>query len=119
MSFEMFDCIERENMLSRTALILVMLLGAVPGWAQHERGEIRLQVQDEAGGTLQASIELLSEMNQIQRAVLTDRDGRYVARELPFGIYKLRVFRREFRPAEQLVKVRSEEIGRASCRERV
>ena len=81
-------------MLLRLACILAVIMTAVPGLAQHERGEIHLQVQDQSGGPLQASVELLSEMNQVQRAASTDHDGHYVARDLPFGVYKVRVSRK-------------------------
>ena len=107
MSFRI-SCIRRQTVLFRPACILAVIVAAVPGLAQHERGQIHLQVQDQRGGPLQASVELVSEMNQVQRSVSTDSDGRYVARDLPFGVYKLRVSRKEFLPSEQLVQFRSE-----------
>ena len=108
MSSRMINCIQRHTMLFRPACILAVIMTAVPGLAQHERGEIHLQVQDQRGGPLQASVELVSEINQVQRAASTDREGHYVARDLPFGVYKLRVSRKEFLPSEQLIKFRSE-----------
>src|SRR6476660_9636253 len=89
MSSRMINCIQRQTVLFRPACILAVIMAAVPGLAQHERGQIHLQVQDQSGGPLQASVELVSEMNQVQRSVSTDSDGRYVARDLPFGVYKL------------------------------
>jgi hypothetical protein len=89
------------------AFALAVLLAA-PLSAQHERGEIRLEVHDPNAGALPAAAELTSSMDQVQRRFVTDEDGRYTARELPFGAYRLRVSRQGFVPAERLIKVRSE-----------
>lgn len=89
------------------ALTLVALAVA-PAAAQHERGEIRLEVRDPHGGGLVASVDLVSEANQLHRSFMTGQDGGYAARGLPFGRYNLRVTHAGFLSSEQLVEVHSE-----------
>ncbi len=86
----------------------LLVLPVVPAYAQHERGAIRLKVRDPKGGPLAASVELVSEANQVHRTFRTNRDGNYTARELPFGLYHLRVLHAGFLPAVRLVQLRSE-----------
>src|SRR5437879_406574 len=81
---------------------------AVPAFAQREHGEIRLQVRDPKGGPLVAAVELASEIDQIQQNFLTDQDGHGIIRELPFGVYRLRVSHQGFVPTERIIEVRSE-----------
>ena len=97
------------DMFCRVAPALALVLLAVaPAGAQHERGEIRLEVRDPKGGALVASVDLVSEANQVRRSFLTGQDGSYAARELPFGRYHLRVTREGFLSCEQLIEVHSE-----------
>lgn len=101
--------IRRRGTLRGCASVLVLLAFAVPpACAQRQSGELRLEVQDPKGGALVASVELVSEANHVQRSFVTDQDGSYVARELPFGVYHLRVTHQSFAPAERMVEVRSE-----------
>lgn len=80
----------------------------VPVFAQHERGEVHLEVRDPRGGPVVASVELISEANQVQLSFRTNQSGDCVARELPFGFYHLRVSHEAFVSAERLLEVRSE-----------
>ena len=89
-------------------ILAVFIAAAIPTFAQHELGEIRLTVRDLRGGPLAAKVELVSEMNQVLRGSDTAEDGTYVARELPFGVYRLRVSRPGFETTASLVEVRSE-----------
>ena len=86
-------CARAEQVLARAACTLHwIILVVVPALAQHERGEIRLKVRDPKGGALvAASVDLVSQANQVRRSFLTGQDGSYAARELPFGTYHLRV----------------------------
>ena len=111
----------------RTASCLILLaFGAASVRAQHERGEIRLKVRDPNGGALVASIGLVSEANHVHRTFLTDRQGNYVAQELPFGLYRLDVAHSGFLTFRRIVRVRSEvplsvsvTLGLAPVRSRV
>lgn len=96
-------------MLAQIACCLVLAaLGAATAQAQHERGEIRLKVRDQEGGPLVASVKLASEANHVDRTFLTSSGGNYIARELPFGRYRLEVTYPGFVPFSKLVTVQSE-----------
>jgi TonB dependent receptor-like, beta-barrel/Carboxypeptidase regulatory-like domain len=90
------------------SVFALVIFAAIPVFAQHERGELRLEVQDPKGGPLAASVELVSEASQVRRNFATDQSGDYVVRELPFGVYHLRVSYEAFLPAERIIEVRSE-----------
>jgi TonB dependent receptor-like, beta-barrel/Carboxypeptidase regulatory-like domain len=99
----------KDEALIRGAWILVLIaLVSIPAFSQHERGELRLKVLDPRGGPLVASVELVGEANQVRRGFLTGKDGKYVARELPFGVYHLRVSHKGFLGSQQLIEIRSE-----------
>jgi hypothetical protein len=89
-------------------VLALVIFAAISVFAQRERGELRLEVQDPKGGPLVASVELVSEANQVQQNFVTDQGGGYVVRELLFGVYHLRVSHEAFLPAERMVEVRSE-----------
>jgi len=74
--------------------------------AQRVRGELRLDVRDAQGGALDASAEMVSDANQIHRTFRV-ADGRYVAQDLPFGIYRLRLTAQGFAPWADRVEIRS------------
>jgi len=89
-------------------LALCIALAAIVSFAQRQRGELRLKVTDPGGGALVASVDLLSEINQVHRTGQTDPAGRYAAQDLPFGLYRVRVSREGFQTVAQVVRVGSE-----------
>jgi hypothetical protein len=80
---------------------------AAPAVAQRDRGELQIDVRDPQGAALSASGELVSEGNQFQLAFKIGDDGRYVAQDLAFGVYRVSVSRPGFVSASQLVEIRS------------
>lgn len=98
----------RARLVTMARMAIIAALTATPVFAQHERGEIRLLVRDPKGGPLAATVELASQMNQVQRSFQTGQDGNYVVRELPFGVYRLRVSHPGFVSTARLIDVRSE-----------
>ncbi len=95
--------------LRRFSLLFVLLaLATAPALAQQERGEINLRVRDSIGSPLQATVELSSQINQVHQSFQTRRDGAYRARDLPFGLYRLRVSAQGFLSAQRLVAVHTE-----------
>jgi len=86
----------------------VVLLAAFCALAQGPRGELRLDVHDSAGGALAASVDPVSEVNQLHRTATTDGLGRYNAQQLPFGLYNVRVSRTGFQTSVQTVRISSE-----------
>jgi outer membrane cobalamin receptor len=83
-------------------------IAAVCALAQHERGELRLEVHDVAGVALVAAIDVASDMNQFHRNGSTDASGRWVAQDLPFGLYRLSVSHPGFETSTQVLRIGSE-----------
>ncbi len=76
--------------------------------AQRNSGELRITVVDPAGLPVQASGELVSRATDYRRPIKTSSEGRYEARELPFGIYQLTIEHSGFQAYSSLIEVRSE-----------
>jgi outer membrane cobalamin receptor len=76
--------------------------------AQRARGELRLEVHDPQGTAVSPKGELVSEANGFHRTFVTGPEGRYVAQDLPFGVYRLSLQAQGFAPWSDLVEIRSE-----------
>lgn len=92
----------------RFAILFLGLACALTLQAQRERGELRIDVRDPQGAAVTASVELSSDATQLRREFETDIDGHYVAQDLPFGIYRLRVDAGGFATWTNLVEIRTE-----------
>jgi outer membrane cobalamin receptor len=88
--------------------LFVFLAATMSVQAQRARGELRIEVRDPQGAALASTAELVSEGNQFRRTFQTDHDGRYVAQNLPFGLYRLSVKAEGFALWTEVVEVRSE-----------
>ena len=80
---------------------------AVPLFAQSNSGELRLKVTDQAGLGVKSSVQLVSEANQVRKALLTDDAGNLVAKLLPFGVYRLEVQHEGFAAFSGSIEIRS------------
>lgn len=89
-------------------LLLVLLGFAISAHGQRALGELRIEVHDPQGAALASTAELVSNGNQFRRDFQTDHDGRYVAQNLPFGVYRLSVKAEGFARWTDAVEVRSE-----------
>jgi outer membrane cobalamin receptor len=94
--------------------------------AQRQRGELRIEVKDPQGRPAAATAQLVSESNQLKREFPINTDGKYLAAELPFGVYRLTVAAEGFAEWTDLVEIRSEvpvrvavTLGMASLNTRV
>jgi len=92
----------------------VLLPCALSAEAQRVRGELHIEVHDPQGAAVAPSGELVSEANQFRRTFVTATDGRYIAQDLPFGVYRLSLRAEGFAPWSNLVEIRSEVPVRAS-----
>jgi hypothetical protein len=72
-------------------LLIVLLVCAAPVLAQSNTGELRLKVRDASGLGVRSSIFLVSDVNQFRDTYDTDSSGNATAKQLPFGIYSLRI----------------------------
>jgi outer membrane cobalamin receptor len=89
-------------------IVAFFLLSACKAEAQRVRGELRIEVRDPQGAALSPAGELSGNANQFQRTFATGTDGRYVAQDLPFGVYRLSLHAEGFAPWSELVEIRSE-----------
>jgi outer membrane cobalamin receptor len=83
-------------------------LCAVSARAQRVRGELHLEVHDPHGTAVSPAGELVSEANGFRRTFAAGPEGRYVAQNLPFGVYRLSLQAEGFAPWSDLVEIRSE-----------
>ncbi len=90
-----------------TKRIFIVLLWALPLFAQSKTGELRLRVTDPAGLGVKSSVELVSESNQFHHTFYTDDAGFLDAQRLPFGIYRLGVSREGFAAVSQSIDIHS------------
>ncbi len=100
---------EMMNALLRRAIGLLWSGSflALPAVAQQDRGELRIEVRDPQGAALVAQGELVSVGNQFRLNFQAGEDGRYVAKSLAFGVYRISVTHSGFVPSSQLVEIRS------------
>jgi TonB-dependent Receptor Plug Domain len=76
--------------------------------AQRVRGELRLEVHDSEGAAVTPEGELVSRANQFRKTFVAGSDGRFIAQDLPFGVYRLNLHADGFAPWSELVEIRSE-----------
>jgi hypothetical protein len=68
---------------------IVVFTGVAPAWAQTV-GSIEGTVTDSSGGTVPgAAVQITNENTGIARSVVTDGEGRYRARDLAIGTYRV------------------------------
>ncbi|OLB96244.1 MAG: hypothetical protein AUI02_02625, partial [Acidobacteria bacterium 13_2_20CM_2_57_12] len=89
-------------------LLALLVLCGGSARAQRVRGELRLEVHDPHGAAVSPAGELVSEANGVRRAFVAGLEGRYVAQDLPFGVYRLSLLAEGFAPWSDLVEIRSE-----------
>jgi hypothetical protein len=89
-------------------VFFILLVGAKRIHAQRELGELRIKVHDAQGIGLPVTAELVSDGNQFRRNFQIAQDGRYVAHDLPFGVYRLSLSAKGFAGWTDVVEVRSE-----------
>lgn len=97
-----------RNATRYIGIVTLFFLSAVSARAQRVRGELRLEVHDPQGNVESPTGELVSEANGIRRTFVAGPEGRYVAQDLPFGVYRLSLQAEGFAPWSDLVEIRSE-----------
>jgi TonB-dependent receptor-like protein/carboxypeptidase family protein len=76
--------------------------------AQRGAGELRIVVEDETAAPVRATGTLASESTRVRQQFTTDESGRYVAKDLPFGVYELSIAAPGFSTFAASIDVRSE-----------
>jgi outer membrane cobalamin receptor len=87
--------------------LAALLILAAPLFGQSRRGELRLKVTDPTGLGVKSSVELVSEASHFEEKFSTDETGTLIARNLPFGVYRIHVESPGFSPFTQLLEMRS------------
>jgi predicted hotdog family 3-hydroxylacyl-ACP dehydratase len=110
MSNASHESLQCRAQLCRAALsfLFVLAVFANSAEAQRERGELQIDVRDPQGQSAAATAELVSESNQVKKNFAIPADGRYLASELAFGVYRLTITAQGFAPWSGLLEVRSE-----------
>src|SRR5271170_4021319 len=91
----------------KKALIMAILLGALPTLAQSTTGELRLTVVDPAGSRVKAAVDLVSQGNEYSQTFTTDSQGKLDAKRLPYGIYQAQIVAQGFAEVSEPVEIRS------------
>jgi hypothetical protein len=94
--------------------LIVLLAGSTGVHALRARGEVRIEVHDPRSASVASTGELVSDGNQFRRNFHTDHDGRYVAQDLPFGVYRLSLNAEGFALWTDVIEIRSEVPKRVS-----
>jgi TonB-dependent Receptor Plug Domain len=72
-------------------LLLLLLSSALPLFGQANHGELQLNVTDPSGKSVKASVRIVSEANRYSNTLATADDGRLVALNLPYGLYRFEI----------------------------
>ncbi len=83
------------------------LCSVAPLFAQSNSGELRLHVTDPAGRGVQAAVHVVSEANQYNANLETDRQGYLAIARLPYGVYRLEIGHSGFASDTETIAVRS------------
>jgi hypothetical protein len=86
----------------------LFFLSVLSAQAQRVRGELRLEVHDPHGSAVSPAGELVSEANGFRRSFVAGPEGRYVAQDLSFGVYRLSLHAEGFAAWSELVEIRSQ-----------
>jgi hypothetical protein len=90
--------------MSATSLVLLL---AMSQFTPSKTGELHLTVTDSASLPVVASVELVSEANQVREHLETDQDGRLVVKRLPFGLYRIAVVHDGFAVSTGLIDIQT------------
>ena len=86
----------RDPRCSRLLLIVMLLVSTIPAAGQTKTGEIRIEVKDPSGKTMQAEGKLEGLGTGLMQNFQTDDQGIHVFSMLPYGRYRLEVSREAF-----------------------
>jgi hypothetical protein len=91
----------------KQALIIAVLLWALPLLSQSTTGELRLTVTDPTGSALKGTVELVSQGNEYRNTFTTNDQGTLDAKRLHYGIYQVQIRAKGFAEDFESVEIRS------------
>jgi outer membrane cobalamin receptor len=92
---------------ARNILLVIVLLSCSGVCAQTNTGELRLKITDPSGLGLKTKIEISSSANEYRSTLATDNSGNAIAKNLPYGVYRITVQQPGFAPVSQTIEIRS------------
>lgn len=92
---------------TRCILLVLIFLSCSGLCAQTNTGELRLKVTDPSGLGLKTKIEISSSANEYRSTLATDNSGNAIAKNLPYGIYRVTVQQPGFAAVSQTIEIRS------------
>jgi len=96
-----------RSLLHFGILLVALPLAALCVFAQSSSGELRLKILDPDGLAVKAAAELSSDALQFHRSFSSDEAGQVVARNLPYGLYRLKVHQEGFSSYDGLIEIHS------------
>src|SRR5260370_38932762 len=84
-----FDEMTKALLRRIVGLLGIICILALSAAAQQDRGELRIELRDPQGASLVGQGELVSVGNQFRLNFQVGEDGRYVAKGLAFGVYRV------------------------------
>lgn len=88
-------------------LLCLLLLLALPAFAQTNNGELHLKVTDPSGTAVKTAVQIVSEANQYHATLLADDEGNLTVQRLPYGIYEIQIKQPGFAEVSESVEIRS------------
>ena len=97
-----------DRYLSRMKRVAALLLLCAFGlFAQANDGELHLKITDPSGLGVKTAVDIRSEANQYHNTLETDEEGKAVAKNLPYGVYRITIREPGFAEVSRKVEVRS------------
>jgi hypothetical protein len=96
-----------RSLLHFGILLVAFPVIALSAFAQSNSGELRLKILDPDGLAVKAAAELSSDALQFHRSFFSDEAGQVIARNLPYGLYRLKVHQEGFSSYDGLIEIHS------------
>ena len=98
---------KKAQLKMKKALIIAVLLWALPMLSQSTTGELRLTVTDPTGSGVKGTVDLVSQGNEYRQTFTTDSQGTLDAKRLPYGIYQVQIRAQGFAEDSESLEIRS------------
>jgi TonB-dependent receptor-like protein len=86
---------------------LILLLYAVPLFAQSNSGELRLKVIDPGGLGVRTAVQISSKANRYRNTLTTSDQGSLDVQRLPYGLYQLEIWQPGFAGISESIEIHS------------
>jgi hypothetical protein len=86
---------------------LILLLYAVPLFAQSNSGELRLKVIDPGGLGVRTAVQISSKANRYRNTLTTSDQGSLDVQRLPYGLYQLEIRQPGFAGISESIEIHS------------